>query len=250
VRSFRAAPRPPRPFPALGRPSNVARLRRWATKESTASSSRAQATAARARDSKSADQPKPKKTAAPRKAAATKAATSPSSKLLGVLESQRRAAGRCARHLRRGALRAPANAALLARSVRRAPSPDERRGARRRHHGRGKPARVRRAKGRFMRHEPTFERFLEAVRGTTRSAATAPRMSRAARRPSRRSTRTRSRPAPEQQEVRLVHVNVTELRVAATCPRLRWFDARATAARPDGRMEPRILTSASSAGNC
>ncbi|WP_437733306.1 helicase HerA-like domain-containing protein [Sorangium sp. So ce1335] len=35
--------------------------------------------------------------------------------------------------------------------------------------------------------------------------------------------------------MRLVHVNVTQLRVAATCPRLHWFDTRATAARHDGR---------------
>ncbi|WP_441292580.1 helicase HerA-like domain-containing protein [Sorangium sp. KYC3313] len=35
--------------------------------------------------------------------------------------------------------------------------------------------------------------------------------------------------------MRLVHVNVTQLRVAATCPRLHWFDARATAERQDGR---------------
>jgi uncharacterized protein len=35
--------------------------------------------------------------------------------------------------------------------------------------------------------------------------------------------------------LRLVHLSVTELRVAATCPRLTWFDARATAARGDGK---------------
>ncbi|WP_437656503.1 helicase HerA-like domain-containing protein [Sorangium sp. So ce1182] len=35
--------------------------------------------------------------------------------------------------------------------------------------------------------------------------------------------------------MRLVHVNVTQLRVAATCPRLHWFDTRATAARRDGQ---------------
>ncbi|WP_437724769.1 helicase HerA-like domain-containing protein [Sorangium sp. So ce861] len=35
--------------------------------------------------------------------------------------------------------------------------------------------------------------------------------------------------------MRLVHVNVTQLRVAATCPRLHWFDTRATAERQDGR---------------
>ncbi|WP_438016714.1 helicase HerA-like domain-containing protein [Sorangium sp. So ce315] len=35
--------------------------------------------------------------------------------------------------------------------------------------------------------------------------------------------------------MRLVRVNVTQLRVAATCPRLHWFDTRATAARQDGR---------------
>ncbi|WP_437305945.1 helicase HerA-like domain-containing protein [Sorangium sp. So ce388] len=35
--------------------------------------------------------------------------------------------------------------------------------------------------------------------------------------------------------MRLVHVNVTQLRVAATCPRLHWFDTRATAERRDGR---------------
>lgn len=35
--------------------------------------------------------------------------------------------------------------------------------------------------------------------------------------------------------MRLVRVNVTQLRVAATCPRLHWFDTRATAERQDGR---------------
>jgi hypothetical protein len=35
--------------------------------------------------------------------------------------------------------------------------------------------------------------------------------------------------------VRLVHFTVTQLRVAATCPRLHWFDTRATAARRDGQ---------------
>ncbi|XYH97201.1 helicase HerA-like domain-containing protein [Sorangium sp. So ce1128] len=35
--------------------------------------------------------------------------------------------------------------------------------------------------------------------------------------------------------MRLVHVNVTQLRVAATCPRLHWFDTRATAERHDGQ---------------
>jgi uncharacterized protein len=35
--------------------------------------------------------------------------------------------------------------------------------------------------------------------------------------------------------VRIVHFNVTQLRVAATCPRLHWFDTRATLARGDGR---------------
>jgi uncharacterized protein len=35
--------------------------------------------------------------------------------------------------------------------------------------------------------------------------------------------------------VRLVHFNVTQLRVAATCPRLHWFDTRATRARGDGQ---------------
>lgn len=35
--------------------------------------------------------------------------------------------------------------------------------------------------------------------------------------------------------MRLVHFNVTQLRVAATCPRLHWFDTRATAARQDGQ---------------
>ncbi|XXY54884.1 helicase HerA-like domain-containing protein [Sorangium sp. So ce269] len=35
--------------------------------------------------------------------------------------------------------------------------------------------------------------------------------------------------------MRLVHVNVTQLRVAATCPRLHWFDTRATAERRDGQ---------------
>ncbi|WP_437580077.1 helicase HerA-like domain-containing protein [Sorangium sp. So ce887] len=35
--------------------------------------------------------------------------------------------------------------------------------------------------------------------------------------------------------MRLVHVNVTQLRVAATCPRLHWFDTRATAERQDGK---------------
>lgn len=35
--------------------------------------------------------------------------------------------------------------------------------------------------------------------------------------------------------MRLVHFSVTQLRVAATCPRLHWFDARATASRSDGK---------------
>src|SRR5262249_11447499 len=40
----------------------------------------------------------------------------------------------------------------------------------------------------------------------------------------------------EEPVVKLVHFNVTQLRVAATCPRLHWFDTRATMARKDGQQ--------------
>jgi hypothetical protein len=36
--------------------------------------------------------------------------------------------------------------------------------------------------------------------------------------------------------VNLLHLNVTQVRSAATCPRLFWFDTQATAARDDGRV--------------
>ncbi|WP_438006469.1 helicase HerA-like domain-containing protein [Sorangium sp. So ce321] len=51
--------------------------------------------------------------------------------------------------------------------------------------------------------------------------------------------------------MRLVHVNVTQLRVAATCPRLHWFDTRATAARRDGqKVVSRIWRKGGEAPGC
>ncbi|AUX42495.1 AAA ATPase [Sorangium cellulosum] len=51
--------------------------------------------------------------------------------------------------------------------------------------------------------------------------------------------------------MRLVHVNVTQLRVAATCPRLHWFDTRATAARQDGQtVVSRIWRKGGAAPGC
>ncbi|WP_437649857.1 helicase HerA-like domain-containing protein [Sorangium sp. So ce362] len=51
--------------------------------------------------------------------------------------------------------------------------------------------------------------------------------------------------------MRLVHVNVTQLRVAATCPRLHWFDTRATAERQDGKkVVSRIWRKGGAAPGC
>lgn len=51
--------------------------------------------------------------------------------------------------------------------------------------------------------------------------------------------------------MRLIHFNVTELRVAATCPRLHWFDTRETTARKDGqKVVSRIWRKGGSVAGC
>src|SRR5262249_16193814 len=46
------------------------------------------------------------------------------------------------------------------------------------------------------------------------------------------SCNSEERPRAREPRMRLVHFNVSQIRVAATCPRLHWFDARENATRP------------------